>query len=219
MGQPLPAAYVREVAGIAHGIGVPLHVDGARLFNAAVAFATPASELLAAADSATFCLSKGLSCPVGSVVVGSAAFIARARRARKMVGGGMRQVGVLAAPGLIALRDGPSGMIERLADDHANARVLAEGLASMPGIEGLDPARVRTNFVLFRVRPSGRLTGPDTRSAFLAELAARGILMLPYAHGQVRAVTHYGVERTDIERTLEVVQSSLAALGPWASAA
>jgi threonine aldolase len=219
MGQPLPAAYVREVAGVAREAGVPLHVDGARLFNAAVALRTPASELLAAADSATFCLSKGLSCPVGSVVVGSAAFIARARRARKMVGGGMRQVGVLAAPGLIALKDGPAGMIERLADDHANARVLAEGLASMSGIEGLDPARVRTNFVLFRVRPSGRLTAAETRTAFLAELAGHGIHMLPYAHGQIRAVTHYGVERPDIERTLEGVKRSLAALGPGPSAA
>jgi threonine aldolase len=219
MGQPLPAAYVGEAAAIAHEVGVPLHVDGARLFNAAVALATPASELLAAADSATFCLSKGLSCPVGSVVVGSAAFIARARRARKMVGGGMRQVGVLAAPGLIALRDGPAGMIERLADDHANARVLAEGLAAVPGIEGLDPARVRTNFVLFRVRPSGRLMPSETRAAFLDDLAARGVLMLPYAHGQVRAVTHYGVERPDIERTLGAVRRSLAALGTGTSAA
>ena len=112
MGQPLTAAYITAVAGVAGEIGVPLHIDGARLWNAAVALDVPAPELLAGADSATFCLSKGLSCPVGSVVVGDADFIARAHRARKMVGGGMRQVGVLAAPGLVALSDGPDGMIE-----------------------------------------------------------------------------------------------------------
>src|SRR3954447_19549056 len=114
MAQPLPADYVADVARVAHDGGVPLHMDGARIFNASVALGTPVSELLADADSATFCLSKGLACPVGSVVVGSKQLIWRARRARKMVGGGMRQVGVLAAPGLIALRDGPTGMIERL---------------------------------------------------------------------------------------------------------
>ncbi len=127
MGQPLSAAYTAEIAAVAHGGGVPLHVDGARLFNAAVALGTPARELLGPADSATFCLSKGLACPVGSVVVGDREFIWRARRARKLLGGGMRQVGVLAAAGLIALRDGPAGMIERLADDHVTARRLADG--------------------------------------------------------------------------------------------
>src|SRR5262249_42665982 len=141
MGQPMPADYVTLVASVAHERSVPLHVDGARIFNAAVALGTPVRDLLADADSASFCLSKGLSCPVGSLAVGSRDFIWRARRARKLVGGGMRQVGVLAAPGLIALRDGPSGMIERLAEDHANARKLADGLAVMPGIVGLDPDR------------------------------------------------------------------------------
>ena len=139
MGQPLSAAYTSAVAAVAHEHGVPLHVDGARFFNAVVALGTPARELLADADSATFCLSKGLACPVGSVVVGSQDFIWRARRARKLVGGGMRQVGVLAAAGLIALRDGSAGMIERLADDHANARRLAEGLAELPGIRAWTP--------------------------------------------------------------------------------
>jgi threonine aldolase len=213
MGQPLSAAYTGAVADLAHAHGVPLHVDGARLFNAAVALGTPAHELLASADSATFCLSKGLACPVGSVVVGEAAFIGRARRARKLVGGGMRQVGVLAAAGLMALRDGPSGMIERLADDHANARRLAEGLASMAGIEGLDTARVRTNFVLFHVRGRPGRDGTSEQEAFLAELARQGVLMVPYAHGQVRAVTHHGIEDADIERALALVAASLAAIG------
>ena len=147
MGQPLDVAYTTEIAAIAHERGVPLHIDGARLFNAAVALGIPARELVAPADSVTFCLSKGLACPIGSVVVGSREFIWRARRARKLLGGGLRQVGVLAAPGLIALRDGPSGMIERLAEDHVTARQLADGLAGIPAIRDLDPGRVRTDFV------------------------------------------------------------------------
>ena len=209
MGQPLSAAYTSEVAAIAHDAGIPLHVDGARLFNAVVALGTPAHELLRGADSATFCLSKGLACPVGSVVVGSAPFIARARRARKLVGGGMRQVGVLAAAGLIALRDGPAGMIERLVEDHDNARRLAHGLAALDGIEGLDPARVRTDFVIFRIRPRSGQGALEARAAFLAELERRGILLVPYSHGQVRAVTHHGVEAADIERVLEASRAAL----------
>ena len=110
-------------------------MDGARFFNAVVAQGVSARDLAGPADSVSFCLSKGLSCPVGSVVVGSRDFIWRARRGRKLVGGGLRQVGILAAAGLVALSDGPDGMIERLADDHANARQLAEGLAELDGIE------------------------------------------------------------------------------------
>ncbi|HYL41696.1 MAG TPA: GntG family PLP-dependent aldolase, partial [Candidatus Binatus sp.] len=135
MGQPLTPAYTAEVAALAHRHGVPLYVDGARFWNAVVALGVSGRELAAAADTLSFCLSKGLACPVGSVVVGSKATIWRARRARKLVGGGMRQVGVLAAPGLVALRDGPAGMIERLAEDHANARLLAEGLGELTAIE------------------------------------------------------------------------------------
>ncbi|MDQ3493280.1 MAG: beta-eliminating lyase-related protein, partial [Chloroflexota bacterium] len=150
-----------------------------------------------------------------SVVVGSRDFIWRARRARKLLGGGMRQVGVLAAPGLIALRDGPTGMIERLADDHRNARTLAEGLAALPGISGLDPARVRTNFVIFRVEPHGDQSTArrDTagRAAFLDALARDGVLMVEYPHGQVRAVTHYGVEAADIERVLHSARRAIPA--------
>jgi len=208
MGQPLDAAYTAEVAEIAREHGMPLHVDGARIFNAAVALGTSVRRLLAPAESATFCLSKGLACPVGSVVVGGRDFIWRARRARKLLGGGMRQVGVLAAPGLIALRDGPSGMIERLAEDHANARTLAEGLAELPGISGLDPARVRTNFLIFRVGSVG--SGTAARATFLDALAREGVLMVEYPHGQVRAVTHYGIGAADIERVLACARGAIS---------
>jgi threonine aldolase len=213
MGQPLPADYVSAVGDAAHERGVPLHVDGARIFNAAVALGTTAEALLADADSASFCLSKGLSCPVGSLVVGSRDFIWRARRARKLVGGGMRQVGVLAAPGLIALRDGPAGMIDRLAEDHANARRLAEGLAELPGVEGLDPERARTNFVLFRVAIPG-MSHADARGAFLAGLEREGVSMIAYpGSGLVRALTHYGIDSSDIDRSISVAARTLSALG------
>ena len=214
-GRPLTVEYTQTVAAIAHERGVPLHVDGARLFNAAVALGTTAGELAAPADSVTFCLSKGLAAPVGSIVVGRRELIARARRARKLLGGGMRQVGVLAAAGLVALSDGPDGMVDRLADDHANARRLAEGLASLDGIispggiaqpdeDGpLDPVRTVTNFVLFRLSP-----GRD-RSTFLAALEAQGVLMVPYANGQVRAVTHHGIGTGEIDRAVEAVASVL----------
>jgi threonine aldolase len=215
MGRPLPLDYVRTVAGIAHAHGVPLHVDGARFFDAVIALKVGPKELAAPADSVTFCLSKGLACPIGSVVVGSRDFIHRARRGRKLVGGGMRQVGVVAAAGLVALSDGPDGTIGRLAEDHANARRLAEGLAEMPGIESagglaqpapgpLDPARVVTNFVVFRVAG-----GLPRRAAFLDALRNRGVLMVEYPHGTVRAVTHYGVGEADIERVLAASAAAL----------
>jgi len=216
MGQPLTPEYTKTVASIAHDRGVPLHVDGARFWNAVMALGVLPIDLSGPADSVSFCLSKGLACPVGSVVVGSSAFIWRARRARKLVGGGMRQVGVLAAAGLVALRDGPSGMIERLAEDHVNARRLAEGLAGLDGILSagdiaqpepgpLDPGRVRTNFVVFRVR--------GDRAAFLAALRARGVLMVEYPHGQIRAVTHHGISAADIETTVGAVRGALTESG------
>ncbi len=212
MGRPLSPAYTREVAIVAHERDVPLHVDGARFWNAVVAQGVRPTDLAGPADSVSFCLSKGLACPIGSVVVGSRDFIWRARRGRKLVGGGMRQVGILAAAGLVALRDGPAGMIERLAEDHANARRLAEALADMDGVVSpganaqptpgrLDPDRVRTNFVLFKVARD--------RSAFLAALKARGVVMVDYAHGQVRAVTHYGVTAADIETTIAATRAAL----------
>ena len=208
MAQPLPVDYVTDVGRVAHEGGVPLHVDGARIFNASVALATPVARLLEAADSASFCLSKGLACPVGSLVVGSKELIWRARRGRKMVGGGMRQVGILAAAGLIALRDGPTGMIERLADDHVNARRLAEGIADLPGVVGLDPARARTNFVFFE------LARPELRMPFLDALAAEGVLMIDYPGGpRIRAVTHYGIEAADVDAAIAATRRALASVG------
>jgi len=220
MGQPLTPAYTREVATIARRHGVPLHIDGARFWNAVVAqrpAGVTARDLADPADTVTFCLSKGLGCPVGSVVVGTKDVIARARRARKLVGGGMRQAGVLAAAGLIALADGPAGMIDRLADDHANARRLAEALADMDGIESaggtaqprpgrLDPARVATNFVLFKV--------DRDRATFLDALRARSVLMVEYAHGQVRAVTHHDVSADDIDTVIQATREALAETAP-----
>jgi threonine aldolase len=208
MAQPLPAEYVKEIAKVANVGNVPLHVDGARIFNAAVALDTPVRKLLAEADSATFCLSKGLACPIGSVVVGSSDFIWRARRNRKLLGGGMRQVGVLAAAGLIALRDGTDGMVDRLAEDHANARRLADGIANLPGIVALDPARVRTNFVFFE------LEEPELRMKFLDALKREGVLMIDYPGGdRIRAVTHYGITEADIDEAIAATQRALHAIG------
>ena len=213
--QPMDVAATTRIAAVAHAIGVPLHVDGARFFNAVVALGVTPRELAAPADSVTFCLSKGLACPAGSVVVGDRDFIGRARRARKLLGGGMRQAGVLAAAGLIALRDGDAGMIDRLADDHRRARTLAEQLTAIAGIrspgdiaqpgdhDGLDPARVTTNFVLFRVA--------GDRRAFIRAARERGVLFEPYPHGQIRAATHVGVTDPDIDRVVAVVRDILSA--------
>jgi threonine aldolase len=214
MAQPISPAYTAAVAEIAHEHGVPLHVDGARFWNAVVALGVDATELAGPADTVTFCLSKGLGCPVGSVLVGSRDVIWRARRGRKLVGGGMRQAGIIAAAGLVALRDGDAGMIERLAEDHANARRLAEALASMDGIVSpgdiaqpgdgpLDPTRVRTNFVLFRVARD--------RPAFLAAVRSEGVLLEGYPYGQVRAATHVGIGTAEIDRTIDAVRAALRA--------
>jgi threonine aldolase len=222
MNQPLPLTYVDAVASIAHEHLVPLHVDGARFFNASVALGVSPRELAGPADSVAFCLSKGLGCPVGSLIVGGSAFIGRARRARKLVGGGMRQAGVIAAAGLVALQDGPDGMIDRLAEDHRNARRLADALAEMPGIfsaggiaqpgDGpLDPSRVRTNFVLFRVERD--------RQAFLEALRTRGVLMVEYPRQQVRAVTHNDVSAADVDRTIAAVRAALDETKPRPAAA
>ncbi len=221
MGQPLSRAYSEAVADLARELGLALFIDGARLFNAAVALGVPARSLVPAGSSATFCLSKSLACPVGSVVVGDAAFVERARRARKLVGGGMRQAGVIAAAGLVALSDGPDGMVERLAEDHANARRLADALVSMPGITRLDPARVRTNFVLFAVGdedtwPDDRAARErvlDTRARFLAEVAARGVRYIEYPRGLIRAIPHYGIEEADIDAAISASRAALAAIG------
>jgi threonine aldolase len=217
MARPITAEYTGAVAAIARKHGVPLHLDGARFWNAVVALGVPPIELAGPCDTVTFCLSKGLGCPVGSVLVGSRDVIWRARRGRKLVGGGMRQAGIVAAAGLIALRDGDAGMIDRLAEDHANARRLAEALAGMPGIVSpgdiaqpadgpLDPERVRTNFVLFRV--------DRDRAAFLDAVRADGVLLEWFPHQQIRAATHVGIGGPEIDRTIDAVRAALRATAP-----
>jgi threonine aldolase len=177
------------VARIARRHGVAVHLDGARIFNAAVALGVEPSALAAEVDSVTFCLSKGLSAPVGSLVCGSAGFIQRARRMRKMVGGGMRQAGVIAAAGIVALEQ----MVDRLAEDHEHAQLLACGLAPLPGIR-IDPAAVQTNIVVF---------GVDDGVTLQRRLRDAGVLTTAFGPTRVRMVTHHGITRADIEEALE----------------
>ncbi len=198
-GYPLAIDYMQAVGDIARRHDLKIHVDGARFFNAAVALNVPPDKLAAEADSVSFCLSKGLAAPVGSVVCGSRDFIARARRARKIVGGGMRQAGVLAAAGIIAL----TKMVDRLADDHANARKLAEGLAEMPGLS-IDLSQIKSNIVFFE------LTRDDmTAEQLVKMLDDEGARMLPVGVGRVRAVTHYHITNEDIDYTLGVFSKVL----------
>lgn len=188
---------------------LPVHLDGARIFNAAVALGTTAVALAAGFDSVMFCLSKGLGAPVGSLLCGSRAFIAEARRVRKMFGGGMRQVGILAAAGLLALEKGPA----RLAGDHANAALLADALAELPGIE-LDPATVRTNIVIFRVGAAffgGETPREGLTNAFLARLREAGVLASPVTHDQARLVTHRDVPRQRVEEAIERIRRAAGA--------
>jgi threonine aldolase len=191
-----PLETVAEIGRIGREAGIPVHIDGARIFNAQVASGLPAAEFARHAGSVQFCLSKGLGAPVGSMVVGSRAFIAEARRCRKMLGGGMRQAGIIAAAGIVALEK----MVDRLAEDHANARVLAEGLAELDGVE-IDLKRVQTNLVFF-----GLVSRRATTHQLHERLAAAGIRVPRAAPGAlIRLVTHKDVDRADILRTLEVM--------------
>jgi threonine aldolase len=196
-GAPLDPSYLRSVGEIARRHGIRLHVDGARLFNAAVALGVPARQLAVDADSISFCLSKGLAAPAGSVVCGESTFIQEARRARKVLGGGMRQAGVLAAAGIVAL----DAMVDRLAMDHANLKKLAEGLASVPGLE-LDPRRFRTNIVYFDVVKPGLDAAQLT-----AAMQAEGVRVLAAGPRTIRAVTHYEVHPEDIDYTLNILKN------------
>ena len=189
---------IAAIAEVAHGAGVPVHLDGARLFNAAVALGRPAADFARHADSVTFCVSKGLGAPVGSVVCGSATFVLRARRVRKMVGGGMRQAGVIAAAGLVALER----MVDRLADDHTNARRLAEGIARLPGLR-VDLARLQTNIVIVTVeRPGGPTAAAAAANQLVAGCAARKVKLHAMGPASIRCVTHKDVDAEDIERAL-----------------
>ena len=198
-GAVYPPAVVDEICDRAHTAGLRVHLDGARIFNAGVALGRGVAELTRMFDSVMFCLSKGLGAPVGSMLVGSRDFIDQARVGRKMLGGGMRQAGVLAAAGLVALEESP----KTLHRDHENARFLAEGLAQIPGIV-LDPRKVVTNIVIFEIRAEGR-----TAQEVCAELARRNVLCGAMGKQQVRMVTHYDVDRAGVERAISEMASLL----------
>ncbi|TMC40447.1 MAG: hypothetical protein E6J28_01495 [Chloroflexi bacterium] len=194
-----PLEALRSAGDAAHAQGLRVHLDGARIFNAAVALGVPASEIAACADTVTFCLSKGLACPVGSIFCGSEEAIEEAKRWRKRLGGGMRQVGVLAAAGLIAL----DHMVDRLAEDHANARTLAEALSELPGVS-CDLARVQTNLVYFDL---DSMPAP----AFTDECAKRGLLSDWIGPRRMRFVTHYGIDTEDVQSALKICEEVLSA--------
>ena len=199
-GVVLTPGYMALLGDLARRHGLRIHLDGARIFNASVALGVPAADLARDADSVMFCLSKGLSAPVGSLVCGSTEFITEARRARKVVGGGMRQAGIIAAAGIVAL----NSMVDRLAEDHANARFLAEGLAEFPGV-AIDLGSVQTDIVIFA------LHRPDmTPQQLVSAMARRGVLFLPIGGDRMRMVTHYGIEREDIAYALEQIRQVLA---------
>ncbi len=202
-GRVVPLKAMDAIRAVADRHAIPVHLDGARLFNAAASLGVEARDIAARADSVMFCLSKGLCAPVGSMLAGPADFIARARRKRKVMGGGMRQAGILAAAGLIALKD----MTKRLHEDHANARLFAELLARIPGL-ALDPESVDINMVFFAVDPA-----PDPERVVRA-MAERGILVNPPENGSFRFVTHYWIDAARVETAAsafaEVLRSQLS---------
>lgn len=201
-GTVYPTKLAHEICNRAHETGIPVHLDGARIFNAAAYLGEDVREMTQTFDSVQFCLSKGLGAPVGSMIVGAKIFIDRCRSIRKMLGGGMRQAGVLAAAGLIALEKGP----QRLHIDHENAKFLAESLAEMPGIR-INPAKVQTNIVIYDVQKTG-LSSSD----FLAELARRKVLGVPVDAEKIRMVTHLDVDRKDVEEAVETIRGMAAGL-------
>ena len=199
-GLPLSVSYMQAVGELARRYGMKIHLDGARIFNAATALAVEAAELTAQADSVSFCLSKGLAAPVGSLVCGSGKFISEARRARKVLGGGMRQAGVLAAAGIVALNEN----IDRLAEDHANARKLGEGLANIDGLS-VDTDKVMTNIVYIDISKQGL-----EAQTLVERLDAEGVRVLPTAPLQMRAVTHYHITSEDIDGAIAVFSRVMA---------
>jgi threonine aldolase len=189
------------LADLAHASGFPVHLDGARIFNSAVSQRIDVRELTGPVDSVMFCLSKGLSAPVGSMLAGSTDFVERARRMRKLLGGGMRQAGVLAAAGLIALND----MVDRLAEDHANARRLATGLADLPGID-IDPTAIETNLIF------GNCLQPLTAREFVRRCREAGVLLDQTSPSRFRMVTHRGVTGEDVDYAIAAVHQVMAGL-------
>lgn len=198
-GVVLPLDYMRRIADFVHARGIKLHLDGARLFNAAIKLNISPAEIVKEADSVQFCLSKGLSAPIGSILAGNSDFIQLARRKRKLLGGDMRQAGIIAAAGIVSLER----MVDRLQEDHVHARRLAEGLASMPGIE-VDLSMVQTNTVVFRV--------VDKRfdsNSFIQTAWSHGLRISDFKYGRLRAVTHYGISEQDIIEALQIVEMML----------
>jgi len=191
-GSPLDVSFMEAAGNTARRYGLSIHVDGARIFNAAVALGCSAAALAEAADSIGFCLSKGLCAPVGSVVCGGRGFVDRARRARKVLGGGMRQAGIVAAAGIVALNE----MVDRLAEDHENARRLADGIAGIKGFE-IDPSNVRTNIVFIGTAGTGK-----TAAEIAARLESLGVRCLASGPDTLRAVTHHPIAGADIEKAL-----------------
>jgi threonine aldolase len=199
-GTVYPTARVDEICRHAHAAGLKVHMDGARIFNAAAALGEPVAAMIKSADSVMFSLSKGLGAPVGSMLVGPAPFIEQGRIYRKMYGGGMRQAGIIAAAGLIALEKSPL----RLHEDHANARLLAEGIAKISGLQ-INPAKVQTNIVIFDCEKTGR-----TAVQLCEELQRQGLWAQDTAQYSVRFVTHCDVDRAGCERALAVLGETLA---------
>jgi len=197
-GSVMSAAQTAEICENANALRLPVHLDGARIFNAAAACGESVANLSKHCDSVQFCLSKGLGAPVGSMLLGKRNFIEEARVWRKRLGGGMRQVGILAAAGLIALTESP----KRLHVDHENAKFLAEGVANLKGVS-IDAERVQTNIVIFDVSETGK-----TSAEIVSELKAQGILAIPFGKA-IRVVTHCDVSRDDIEKTLIELQTIL----------
>jgi threonine aldolase len=198
-GSPLTPEYTDGVVDLARRHALLVHLDGSRIFNASVALGVDVKRLTRNIDSVTFCLSKGLSAPVGPVVCGSRKFIAEARRTRKVLGGGMRQCGIIAAAGIIAL----DRMIERIAEDHENAHRLAAGIENIQGLS-IDLPHIRTNIVFFNLT-DGRLS----EEKFLTELSKRGIKFLSIGSSRFRMVTHYGISADDIDRVLSSIREVL----------
>lgn len=195
-----PPTLLKEIARIARDAGIAVHLDGARIFNAAVALGIPAAEFARWADSVMFCLSKSLAAPIGSLLVGSRDFIDRARRFRKLLGGGMRQVGVIAAAGIVALET----MVDRLDEDHENARLLAEGLARIDGIE-IDLKRVQTNIVIFAVRHP-----TITASMLTRRLREEKILVHQISTDAIRCLTHKDVSQDGVLQALETMRKVMS---------
>ena len=199
-GRVYPVRVIQEICDGAHALGLKVHMDGARVFNAAEALGKPVREIVAPVDTVMFCLSKALGAPVGSMLAGTAEQMAQARLYRKRLGGGMRQAGVLAAAGLIALEDHP----RRLAEDHRNARYLAGRLSKIPGIQ-VDPNTIESNIVVFDVSATGL-----TPAALSAQLKSNGVLINGINDRQMRLVTHYDVDRSQCERAADVLERQLS---------